>query len=84
MTNYQMTEESKVPSLFLIPPDSAGNPRIYLAGNSLGLQPVSIREAVEQELEDWGRLAVDAHFDGRTPWYNYHESVGAVGGGAAA
>jgi len=60
---------------FLIPRDAAGTPRVYLAGNSLGLQPVSVRAAVEQELDDWARLAVDAHFDGRTPWYSYHEAV---------
>src|SRR5205823_13872211 len=27
----------------------------------------------EQELEDWARLGVEAHFRGRTPWYGYHE-----------
>lgn len=60
---------------FLFPRDANGQPRIYLAGNSLGLQPVSVRAAIERELDDWARLAVDAHFDGRTPWYSYHETL---------
>jgi kynureninase len=48
-------------------------PAIYLAGNSLGLMPKSVREIVNEELDDWAALAVDAHFDARRPWYSYHE-----------
>ncbi|HXG11541.1 MAG TPA: kynureninase [Gemmataceae bacterium] len=58
---------------FLIPAGPDGRPVIYLCGHSLGLQPRSVRAFLEQELEDWARLAVDAHFKGRTPWYSYHE-----------
>lgn len=58
---------------FHIPTDAQGEPVVYLCGNSLGLQPRTVRGAVEQELEDWATLGVDAHFDGRTPWYSYHE-----------
>ncbi len=54
-------------------PQRDGRPLLYFAGNSLGLQPHGTREAVEQELDDWARLAVDAHFDGRHPWFPYHE-----------
>ncbi|CAN5541278.1 kynureninase [soil metagenome] len=46
---------------------------IYLAGNSLGLMPKKARAIVVQELDDWQNLAVEAHFDGKTPWYGYHE-----------
>jgi kynureninase len=46
---------------------------IYLAGNSLGLMPKKAREIVDQELDDWQNLAVEAHFEGKTPWYSYHE-----------
>jgi kynureninase len=42
-------------------------------GNSLGLMPRSARARVAQELEDWASLAVEAHFEGRTPWFSYHE-----------
>ena len=63
---------------FLIPQQDGG-PVIYFAGNSLGLQPVTARASVERELDDWGRLAVDAHFNGATPWYSYHEIFREVG-----
>ena len=46
---------------------------IYFAGNSLGLQPKSVKTHVDAELDEWGRLGVDAHFDAKTPWFSYHE-----------
>lgn len=58
---------------FHIPFRLNGEPVIYFAGNSLGLQPKKARQIVEQELDDWAKLAVDAHFKGKTPWYSYHE-----------
>ena len=64
---------------FHLPRRPDGPPAIYFAGMSLGLQPRAVRTAVEQELEDWARLAVDAHFEGRNPWYSYHEQFRAPG-----
>src|SRR5438874_12283287 len=52
-----------------------GVPLIYFAGNSLGLMPKSAREIVEQELDDWADLGVDAHLKGKTAWYSYHETL---------
>ncbi|HWM25858.1 MAG TPA: kynureninase [Chthoniobacterales bacterium] len=60
---------------FHLPLGADGKPLIYLAGNSLGLMPKSARKIVEQELDDWARLAVDAHLKAATPWYSYHETV---------
>ncbi len=60
---------------FHLPPGPEGEPLIYFVGNSLGLMPKTTRAAVEQELEDWQHLAVDAHLDGRTPWYTSHATV---------
>src|SRR6266446_2786438 len=60
---------------FHLPLGKDGEPLIYLAGNSLGLMPKAPRQIVEQELEDWAKLAVDAHLDGATPWYSYHETL---------
>jgi kynureninase len=60
---------------FHLPLGPDGKPLIYLAGNSLGLMPKSARQIVEQELDDWAKLAVDAHLDGATPWYSYHETL---------
>ena len=58
---------------FHIPKHASGEEIIYLSGNSLGLQPRSVREYVEQELEDWERLGVEGHFRARHPWLSYNE-----------
>jgi kynureninase len=60
---------------FYIPLGKDGKPLIYFAGNSLGLMPKTAREFVDQELEDWARLGVDAHLGAKTPWYTYHEPL---------
>ena len=58
---------------FHVPKGPDGKEVIYLCGNSLGLQPRSVRPLVEQELKDWESLAVGGHFQAKTPWYSYHE-----------
>lgn len=58
---------------FLIPLTPGGEEAIYFTGNSLGLQPKTAREYIEQELEDWARLAVEGHLHARHPWLPYHE-----------
>jgi kynureninase len=60
---------------FHLPLGQDGKPLIYLAGNSLGLMPKSARQVVEQELDDWAKLGVDAHLKAATPWYSYHETL---------
>jgi kynureninase len=60
---------------FHLPLAKDGKPLIYFAGNSLGLMPKAARKIVEQELDDWAKLAVDAHLEGATPWYSYHETL---------
>lgn len=47
----------------------------YFCGNSLGLMPKAARRAIEDELDDWARLAVEAHFAGKHPWMPYHETL---------
>lgn len=54
-------------------PQHTGRDEIYLCGNSLGLQPRSTERHMREELEDWQRLGVKGHFDGRRPWMPYHE-----------
>jgi kynureninase len=60
---------------FHLPVGNNGQPLIYFAGNSLGLMPKAARKTVEQELDDWARLGVDAHLEAATPWYSYHENL---------
>ncbi|MGI8952678.1 MAG: kynureninase [Chitinophagaceae bacterium] len=57
---------------FFIPQHNKKN-CIYFTGNSLGLQPKSVKKYIGQELDDWAKLAVDGHFHAKTPWINYHE-----------
>jgi kynureninase len=57
---------------FHLPRAADGSPLVYLTGNSLGLQPRTARARVEEVLEDWGRLAVEGHVEGDTPWVPYH------------
>src|ERR1700756_534299 len=58
---------------FCLPLGKDGKPVIYFAGNSLGLMPKSARQVVDDELDNWARLGVDAHHATGTPWYSYHE-----------
>ena len=44
----------------------------YFCGNSLGLQPKSVRAHVEDVLDKWAAEAVEAHFTGTTQWMPYH------------
>src|SRR5437899_5159260 len=60
---------------FHLPLGKDGKPLIYFAGNSLGLMPKIARQVVDQELDDWARLGVDAHLGAKTPWYTYHEPL---------
>src|SRR3981189_899483 len=60
---------------FHLPLGKDGSSLIYFAGNSLGLMPKAARQIVEQELDDWAKLAVDAHLEAKTPWYSYHETL---------
>ena len=58
---------------FHLPLDAAGNPQIYLCGNSLGLQPKQTKQFIDQELQDWAQLGVEGHTEARKPWLPYHE-----------
>jgi kynureninase len=60
---------------FYLPLGKNGKPLIYFAGNSLGLMPKSARAIVEEELNNWAKLGVDAHHAAGTPWYSYHEAL---------
>ncbi|TAM96438.1 MAG: kynureninase [Rhodanobacteraceae bacterium] len=59
---------------FLIPPHADGE-QTYLVGNSLGVQPRGVRQALMDELDDWARLGVEGHLHARHPWLPYHKEV---------
>ena len=52
----------------------------YLTGNSLGPLPKQTRNELATELDDWSRLAVDAHFEGSHPWYDAPLALAEPGG----
>lgn len=62
---------------FYFPAAKDGVDPIYFTGNSLGLMPKTARGYVDQELEDWQRLGVEAHMKAKNPWLPYHEFLTA-------
>ena len=58
---------------FYIPKQSSGEDVLYFTGNSLGLQPKTVRGYIEQELKDWENLGVEGHLHAKNPWLPYHE-----------
>lgn len=58
---------------FHFPVTGSGKEAVYFTGNSLGLQPKTVRRFVEQELDDWETLAVEGHLHAKHPWLPYHE-----------
>lgn len=62
-------------SEFVLPKTDKGADQIYLVGNSLGATTQLAREYVNLELDRWGSLGVEGHFDGETAWEPYHEML---------
>jgi kynureninase len=54
-------------------PQHEGKDSVYFTGNSLGLQPKTTAQYVQQELDDWAKLGVEGHFQAKNPWMPYHE-----------
>ncbi|MEJ8801341.1 kynureninase [Pontibacter sp. H249] len=58
-------------------PQVNGHDAIYFCGNSLGIQPKSAQMYIDNEMYKWANLAVEGHFKGEEPWFNYHELLKA-------
>lgn len=54
-------------------PQHNGRDTVYFTGNSLGLQPKTVSQYVQQELDDWASMGVEGHFHAKNPWLPYHE-----------
>jgi len=54
-------------------PKHKGKHVLYFCGNSLGLQPKSVGQALKKELKHWREYAVEGHFRGDMPWMRYHK-----------
>jgi kynureninase len=60
---------------FHLPLRTDGSSAVYLCGHSLGLQPKNVAALLQDELDAWARLGVDAHFEAKRPWVSYHEEL---------
>ncbi len=58
---------------FFIPISKEKKEQIHFCGNSLGLQPKTVRACVEQELKDWELMGIEGVTEARNPWLPYHE-----------
>jgi kynureninase len=54
-------------------PERNGKPLLYFCGNSLGLQPKTARQALDQELAIWQQHGVEGWFEGENPWLSIHQ-----------
>ncbi|MFT4600685.1 MAG: kynureninase [Arenicella sp.] len=54
-------------------PQIGGEDSVYLTGNSLGLQPKTVKDYIQKELDDWATYGVEGHFEAKKPWFSYHE-----------
>ena len=54
-------------------PTVNGEDALYFTGNSLGLQPKSVKSHLMQELDDWAKFGVEGHFEAKNPWVSYHK-----------
>jgi len=54
-------------------PKLNGEEAVYFTGNSLGLQPKSVKDYIQSELDDWAKFGVEGHFEAKKPWFAYHE-----------
>ena len=56
-------------------PQHAGEDEIYFVGNSLGLMPKRAANFIKAEMDNWKSLGVRGHFEGKSPWMPYHETL---------
>lgn len=48
---------------------------VYLCGNSLGLQPKGVLEAIQKELTKWEKFGVEGHFEGEQAWWQFRKPL---------
>ena len=65
-------ELSSFRDLFYLPTFTK-NDVVYFTGNSLGLQPKTVKKFIQKELDDWAKWGVEGHEFAENPWMPYHE-----------
>ena len=76
--NYALKQDQNDPlahfrERFHLPKTDSGKPFIYFCGNSLGLQPDTASQFINEELDAWKQYGVEGHFHAKRPWMPYHE-----------
>ena len=76
--NYALEQDQNDPlahfrERFHLPKTDFGEPFIYFCGNSLGLQPDTASQFINEELDAWKQYGVEGHFHAKRPWMPYHE-----------
>ena len=76
--NYALEQDQNDPlahfrERFHLPKTDSGEPFIYFCGNSLGLQPDTASQFINEELDAWKQYGVEGHFHAKRPWMPYHE-----------
>lgn len=62
-------------SRFLFPTTDAGEECLYLCGNSLGLQPKTVKDDINDILDHWSDRGVEGHFEGEKNWIGYIDKL---------
>jgi len=76
--NYALEQDQNDPlahfrERFHLPKTDSAEPFIYFCGNSLGLQPDTASQFINEELDAWRQYGVEGHFHAKRPWMPYHE-----------
>lgn len=56
-------------------PQVNGREAVYFLGNSLGLQPKSVRGALVKVMDEWASQGVEGFFTGSEPWVDYEKQL---------
>lgn len=70
----QQDELKEFRKQFIIP-KRGGKEQIYFLGNSLGLQPVTTKFAIQEILDQWSHYGVEGFFEGEQPWMHLHDQL---------
>lgn len=62
---------------FTLPEHRPNEPFIYFCGNSLGCQPKKSSLYLQEEMDRWAQIGVEAHFRGDRPWTVYQDFLAA-------
>jgi kynureninase len=70
----QQDELKEFRNRFLLPSGNGKEP-IYFLGNSLGLQPQTVKPYIQQVLKQWAKYGVEGFVKGEHPWMDYHGAL---------